>query len=184
MLRTLLVFIILNFYNPAFSSAKEKIISKIKLTNNLSFNFIQTIGDKSENGSCIIEYPKKIFCEYNNPRKKIIVSNGKSLVIKYRNSGGYYIYSLKKTPLILLLNKKFLISKINISEPRDIDNKYLNFTLFEDANKINLFFDKENFDLIGWQTEDLYQNLTITFISSVKINEKINDAIFILPTNN
>ena len=183
MFRTLLFFILLNFYNPAFSSAKEGIISKMKLTNNLSFNFVQTIGNKSENGVCIIGYPKKIFCEYNNSRKKIIVSNGKSLVIKNRNSGSYYIYPLKKTPLMLLLDKKFLISKINILEPRNIDNKYLNFTLVEDSNKINLFFDKKTFDLIGWQTEDVYQNLTITFISSIKINEKINDDIFILPKN-
>ena len=42
----------------------------MKLTNNLSFNFIQTINDKSEDGKCIIEYPKKIFCEYSNPSKK------------------------------------------------------------------------------------------------------------------
>ena len=54
----------------------------MQLTNNLSFNFIQTINNKNENGKCIIKYPKKIWCEYNNSNKKIIVSNGKSLVIK------------------------------------------------------------------------------------------------------
>ena len=54
----------------------------MQLTNNLSFNFIQTIDDKNENGKCIIKYPKKIWCEYDNSNKKIIVSNGKSLVIK------------------------------------------------------------------------------------------------------
>ena len=81
MLRFLIFFFILNFYNPVFSSTKERIISQMKLTNNLSFNFIQTINDKSENGKCIIKYPKKIWCKYNNFNKKIIVSNGKSLVI-------------------------------------------------------------------------------------------------------
>ena len=34
---------------------------------------------------------------------------------------------------------------------------------------------------MGWQTEDIYQNLTITFISSVKINQKIDSRVFILP---
>ena len=33
----------------------------MQLTNNLSFNFIQTIDNKTENGKCIIKYPKKIF---------------------------------------------------------------------------------------------------------------------------
>ena len=184
MFRVFVIFFILNFYNPVFSSVKEKIVSQIRLTNNLSFNFIQTINDKNENGRCIIEYPKKIWCEYNNSNKKIIVSNGKSLVIKNRNSGSYYIYPLRKTPLEFLLDKEYLVSKINILEPREIDGKYLSFKIFEINNEINLFFDKKSLSLVGWQTEDIYQNLAVTFITSVKINQKINDKIFILPKNN
>ena len=184
MFRVLIVFFILNFYNPVFSSTKEKIISQMQFTNNLSFEFIQTINNKNENGRCIIKYPGKIWCEYDNSNKKIIVSNGKSLVIKNRNSGSYYIYPLKKTPLVFLLDKQYLISKMNILEPREIDNRYLNFRIFEKKNEINIFFDKKNLSLIGWQTKDIYQNLTITFISSIKINQKINNKIFILPKNN
>ena len=30
---------------------------------------------------------------------------------------------------------------------------------------------KNNYDLIGWQTLDIYQNLSITYLSSVKKNE-------------
>jgi|TARA_B110000259_G_scaffold114550_1_gene130533 outer membrane lipoprotein-sorting protein len=183
MFRILIIFFLLNFCNSAFSSVKEKIIQKMQLTNNLSFNFIQTINNKSENGKCTIKYPKKIFCEYDNSNKKIIISDGKSLVIKNRNSGGYY-YPLKKTPLEFLLNKKYLISKISILEPREIDNKYLNFKITENDNEINLFFDKKNLNIIGWQTQDVYQNLSVTFISSVTINEKIDNRIFILPESN
>ena len=184
MYKILIIIFILNLYNPAFSSIKEKIISQMELTNSLSFNFIQTIDDKNENGKCVIKYPKKIWCAYDNFNKKIIVSNGKSLVIKIKNTGSYYRYPLNKTPLIFLLDKKYLISKINILEPREIDNKYLNFTFFENNNEINVFFDKMSLDLVGWQTEDIYQNLAITFISSVKINQKIDNKIFILPKNN
>ena len=64
MFRFIIILLILNFYYPAFSSTKEKIISQMRLTNILSFEFIQTIGKKNENGFCIIKYPKKIFCEY------------------------------------------------------------------------------------------------------------------------
>ena len=70
MLRIIIILLFFNFYLPANSSPKDKIISQMKLTNNLSFNFKQTINDKSEVGKCIIEYPKKIFCEYSNPNKK------------------------------------------------------------------------------------------------------------------
>ena len=183
MVRILIFFIILNFYSPSQSSIKNNIISKLEQTNNLSFNFIQTIDKKRENGNCIISYPKKIFCEYDNLNKKIIVSNGKSLVIKNRNSGTFYIYPLKKTALEFILNKNYLIKKILNLKFRDIDNKYLNFTIFENNNEINIFFDKKNFNIVGWQTEDIYQNLSITFISNVKINQKIDDKIFILPKN-
>ena len=184
MFRVLVVFFILNFYNPVFSSTKEKIISQMRDTNNLSFNFVQTINEKKESGKCIIKYPKKIWCKYDNSNKKNIVSNGKSLVIKTSNKGSYYRYPLSKTPLVFLLDKEYLISKMNIIEPREIDNKYLSFKIFENNNEINIFFDKKSLFLIGWQTEDIYQNLAITFISSVKINQKINNKIFILPINN
>tara|TARA_B100000767_G_C19575397_1_gene455052 strand:- start:209 stop:763 length:555 start_codon:yes stop_codon:yes gene_type:complete len=184
MSKILILFFILNFYSPVFSSAKEKIISQMRLTNNLSFDFIQSIGDKNENGKCIIKYPKKIWCEYDKTNKKTIVSNGKSLVIMTKNSGSYYRYPLNKTPLTFLLDKEYLVSKMSVLNPREIDNKYLNFEIFENNNKINIFFDKKSLSLIGWQTEDIYQNLVVTFISSVKINEKINNKIFILPKNN
>ena len=184
MLRIIIIFIALNLYNPALTSMREDIISKMQITNNLSFNFIQTVDDKSENGKCILEYPKKIYCEYDDANKKIIVSNGKSLVIKTSNKGSYYIYPLDKTPLEYLLDKEYLISKIQMLEPRNIDDKYLNFKIFENNNEINIFFDKKSLNLIGWQIEDIYQNLSVTFISSVKINQKINEKKFMLPQNN
>ena len=84
----------------------------------------------------------------------------------------------------MILDKNFLINKIKNLEPRNIDNKYLNFTLKENDSKINLFFDNKTLNLIGWQTEDIYQNLVITFISNVRINEKIDKNIFKLPKKN
>ena len=184
MFRGLVIFIILNFYTPALTSMKKDIISKMQITNNLSFNFIQTIDEKSENGMCILEYPKKIYCEYDGANKKIIVSNGRSLVIKTNNNNNYHFYSLDRTPLKYILDKEYLISKIKMLEPRNINDEYLNFKIFENNNEISIFFDKKSLNLIGWQTKDIYQNLNITFISSVKINQKIDKKKFILPENN
>tara|TARA_B100000780_G_scaffold227530_1_gene166841 strand:- start:736 stop:1275 length:540 start_codon:yes stop_codon:yes gene_type:complete len=179
-----MVILILNFYTAVLPSQKEKIISQLQLTNNLSFNFIQKINNKDESGKCIVEYPKKIYCLYSGKNKKIIVSNGRSLVIKNMNGKNYYFYPLKKTPLEYLLDKDYLISKVKTLKPREVDNKYINFKIFENDNEINLFFDNKNLNLIGWQTEDIYQNLAITFISSVRINQVIDKKKFILPENN
>lgn len=181
MFKILIVFFILNFNNLAFGTIKQKIISKLDQSSSLSFNFKQTINTKDEIGKCVIQYPKKIYCVYDNNNKKILVSDGKSLVIKNRNSGTYYRYPLKKTPLNFLLDKDYLIKKIMNSKFRDVKNKYISFKLFENGNEINIYFDKNNYNLIGWQTEDIYQNLVITFISSVKTNIKFEEKIFILP---
>ena len=105
----IIIFFYIFLIESSKAELKEKIILNLKKTNNLTFNFKQKINDKSEIGYCAIEYPKKIFCSYNNVNKKIMVSNGKSLVIKNRNINQYYVYPLKKTPLILILDKGYLI---------------------------------------------------------------------------
>ena len=170
--------------NPLFASVEDKIINNLIKTNNLTFNFKQTIGEKTEEGNCTIEYPKKIFCLYNNYNKKIMVSNGKSLAIKNQVSNQYYLYPLKKTPLDLILDKNFLINKIKNLESRVVNNKYINFTIINNNNKINIFFDRKTLNLIGWQTEDIYQNLVITYIYKIKYNQKIDKNLFKLPEMN
>ena len=177
-------FFLLNFIEPLYASVKDEIINNLIKINNLSFNFKQTIDEKTEEGNCIIEYPKKIFCSYNNLKRKIMVSNGKSLVIKNQINNQYYRYSLKKTPLELILDKDFLINQINNLESRDVDGKYINFSIINNNNEINIFFDKKTLNLIGWQTEDIYQNLVITYIYEIKYNQKIKKNIFKLPNMN
>ena len=98
-----ILFLILSI-SEASASLKNKIIQNLKSTNNLTFNFIQSVGEKKEQGKCVIKYPKKILCKYDNFNKKTIVSNGKSLVIKNNN---YYIYPLEKTALSLLQDKEY-----------------------------------------------------------------------------
>ena len=177
-------FFLLNFIEPLYASIKDEIINNLIKINNLSFNFKQTIDEKTEEGNCIIEYPKKIFCSYNNLKRKIMVSNGKSLVIKNQINNQYYRYSLKKTPLELILDKDFLINQIKNLESRDVDGKYINFSIINNNNEINIFFDKKTLNLIGWQTEDIYQNLVITYIYEIKYNQKIKKNIFKLPNMN
>ena len=183
MVKYFVLIFIFFFQSQAQSSIKEKIITNLIDTKNLSFNFKQNINDKIENGRCIIKYPKKIYCEYNNSEKKIIVSDGKSLLIKNKEAETFYKYPLSQTLLGFILDKDYLIKKISKLEEKNIDNKYINFKIFEENNEINIFFDYQTFNLIGWQTEDIYQNLIITFISSIKINQKIKDNLFEHPQN-
>ncbi len=168
----------------SFSNAeiKDKIIDNLKNTNNLDFKFEQNVNGKIENGSCTIEYPKKIFCEYARSNNKVLVSNGKSLVIKTRTS--YYRYPLEKTALNLILDKNFLIKKIYDLKERIVDNNLVNFTIIERDNEINIFFDKQTYDLVGWQNTDIYQNFNITFLSSIRKNRVLSKNLFKTPIQN
>ena len=177
-----LILIFVFFAYKAQASIKNNIITKLQNIKNISFDFEQNINGKIETGKCSIKYPKKIFCEYNLGNKKTLVSDGKSLVIKTLSS--YYLYPLKNTPLDTILNKDFLISKINNLEERIIDDKFINYNFFENENEINLFFDRKTFNLIGWQTVDIYQNLSITYLSAIIKNQKLNKNLFILPERN
>ena len=111
-----------------------------------------------------------------------MVSNGKSLVIKTKTS--FYIYPLERTPLNLILDKNYLLEKINSLEEKIVENKFVRFTFVENDNEINIFFNKKNYNLIGWQTLDIYQNLSITYLYSVLKNQDLDNNLFILPKQN
>ena len=180
MKKYLLLFFFVIFITNTSANNKDKIIENLKNTKNLNFKFEQNINGKIENGICTIEYPKKLYCDYF--KNKIMVSNGKSLVIKTKS--GYYRYPLEKTPLNLILDKNFLINKIYSLNEKIIDNTYIHYKILEKDNEINIFFDTNTFDLIGWQTKDVYQNLNITFFSSIKKNRIIAKDLFKLPLRN
>ena len=177
------IFLFLLFFtNKVSASIKENIIRNLENTQSLSFNFEQNINGKIENGNCKLEYPKKIFCKYNLNNNKKLVSNGRSLVIKTTNS--YYIYPIERTPLNLILDKEFLLNKIINLEERVINDKFINYKFFEDNYEINIFFDFDTYNLIGWQTVDIYQNLSITFLTSIKKNQNLKNNLFSLPKQN
>ena len=178
------IYILLLIFLTSKTSAniKENIILNLKNIKNINFNFEQNINGKIENGNCTIQYPKKMFCKYNLGNQKVLVSDGKLLIIK--TTASYYKYSLEKTPLNYLLDKEFLIKKINESNARIVQKKFVNFKFTENENEINIFFDIKNFSLLGWQTLDIYQNLSITYLSSISVNKNLKRNLFNLPDRN
>jgi len=181
MFKYFLILIFFTLISNTQATNKEKIIENLQNTVSLNFKFEQNINGKVENGDCTIQYPKKIYCKYRK-KNKILVSNGKSLVIKTKV--GFYRYPLNKTPLNLILDKNFLIKKIFNLKENILDKTYINFEIVENDNEINIFFDNKTFNLIGWQTKDIYQNINITYLSSIKINQQVDKNLFKLPTQN
>ena len=56
--------------------------------------------------------------------------------------------------------------------------------LEEKDYEISIFFDKQNYNLVGWQNVDMYQNFNITFISGIRKNRLISKNLFKIPTRN
>ena len=181
MLRIVFLICLISLSSEVSANNKDQIINKLKDTLNLNFDFEQNINGKIEFGGCTIQYPKKMFCAYNK-KNKVIVSNGKSLVIKSTSS--YYRYPLDKTPLNFILDKNFLLKKISELNEENINNSLIKFKIKEDNQSIEIFFDINDYNLIGWQTKDVYQNTAVTLLYSVKSNQIVDEKIFKTPLQN
>jgi outer membrane lipoprotein-sorting protein len=76
------------------------------------------------------------------------------------------------------------LKKIENIKERNVGEDFINYRFIENESEINLFFDKKTFNLIGWQTVDVYQNVIITYLSSIKRNQKLKKNLFLLPKQN
>ena len=174
-----IIFILIFFYPlNIFASSKQLIKKKLEETDNISFKFTQKIGKKTEQGECIIAYPKKIFCKYDDIYNKVLVSNGKSLVINSKKITNYLRYNLKDTPLNLILDKRFLLDKLdNIEIIRENDETF-SFEIIHNNNLLNIFFDKASYDIKGWTTTDVYLNTVETKLLDIETNKIIDKKLF------
>ena len=174
-----IIFILIFFYPLDISaSSKQLIKNRLQEIDNISFKFTQKIGNKIEKGECIILYPKKILCKYDDIYNKILVSNGRSLVINSKKISNYLRYNLKDTPLNLILDKKFLIEKLDQAEIIQQNDETFSFEIIHNDNLLNIFFDKNNYEIKGWTTTDIYQNKVETKLFNIKLNIMIDEKTF------
>ena len=174
-------FFYLIFVNFSQANFQEKLINKYKTINTLSFDFTQKIGEKVEFGNCYIKYPLLMKCEYPK-KKKSIIANGKRFVIIKKKYKKIYHYSLKKTPLIYLLKKEIILNLIENSEPLNVDSNIIKYELIgNNSNKINIFFDKNTLELLGWKTIDIYSNEVSFLFRNIETNILIKNEFFKIP---
>ena len=170
------ILIILNF--NANASIKNEIQKKLKSTYSVDFEFEQKINNKIEKGNCKVSYPKKIYCLYNDRFEKVMVSNGKSLIINSKKIINYYNYKLKDTPLNLILDKEFLTKKLDEIENINENSETYFFKVEFNNNLLTIFFDKNNYNIKGWTTIDVFNNKVETILFNVKTNLMLDNNIF------
>ena len=176
-MRFVLIFILFFFTtSKAYSDLAKQIINNLENSENYSFKFMQQVNDKIETGDCVLVFDKKINCKYDN-LGKILISDGKNIIIKSNNSDIPNFYKLENTSFYKLLDKRYLINELKISNIKNQDGKIflkINYQNFD----IKVFFDREKLYLKGWQTTDIYNNSVFTEIKILSVNEIIDENLF------
>jgi outer membrane lipoprotein-sorting protein len=162
--------VLLFFCNQLNASEREKIIENLKKINSLQFNFTQLSSDRQENGNCILVYPKKMRCIYDEQKKEIIV-NDDYLYLINKEENKNYNYSIKDTPLGVMLDKESLIEKLLNIEKFNIGNNFIVATVdISSAESVDIYFEPKNFTILGWRIKN-YDKSTLEFMmKNIKIN--------------
>ena len=99
-------------------------------------------------------------------------------MINSKKINNYLRYQLKDTPLDLILDKKFLLDKLdNVEIIRENDETF-SFEIIHNNNLLNIFFDKISYEIKGWTTIDIYQNRVETKLTDTKTNMMIDQKVF------
>tara|TARA_B100001248_G_scaffold78715_1_gene56902 strand:+ start:1331 stop:1882 length:552 start_codon:yes stop_codon:yes gene_type:complete len=178
----LFLLIILFSITNTYADVTNKIINNLEKTTNYSFKFIQEINNKKESGNCVLVFDRKLNCRYDNSGK-ILISDGKNLIIKNKNSDFPNYYKLKNTSFYKLLDKNYLINRLKSG---DVKNKKEKMFIELDYQNIDIkvFFDNKKLFLKGWETTDIYSNSVLTEISIIEINKNVSEDIFDLKNFN
>ena len=177
----LLIFLIFSPFN-LYANEKLKIISKLESLNSLEFTFNQFINDKIEKGSCLLEFPGKLKCNYFDDKKKELTINNKKLAITQKKYNKTYYYPISKSPFLNILYKDKLLEIVKSGKIK-ISNQVIKL-IYVNENKITVFFDKKNQDLKGWQIVDQYNNDINFSLKIISRNDKYAKEIFVLPKTN
>ena len=76
-----LILVLLLISTSLSANEKDQIISKLNNLNSLEFTFEQLVNENIEKGSCLLQFPGKLKCNYFDDKKKELVINNKRLAI-------------------------------------------------------------------------------------------------------
>ena len=178
--RAVIFFCLYLIFTNSIAANKSKIINKLNSIDNIQFNFTQKTNEEVEKGKCILAFPRKLKCIYEDKNKKELIVNKKMMAITQKRYGKTLFYPLSKSNFINILSKNELIKIIN--ENNISTDDYLNiFLINKDNSKTLIRFNRNDFLLAGWVSSDQYNNEIIFEIEITSTNQMVDDKIFTLP---
>ena len=164
------------------ANEKDQIVAQLNNLNSLKFTFDQIINDKTEKGSCLLEFPGKLKCDYFDDKKKELIINKKRLAITQKRYNKTYYYPISKSPFLNILYKDKLLEIVK-SGKLELSDRIIKLVYLDD-NEITVFFDKKTLDLKGWQIIDQYNNNINFSLNIVSKNDVFKKGTFKIPEIN
>ena len=179
------VFLTLLFISFSFNlsaSEKDQILTQLKNLNSLEFTFNQLVNEKLEKGSCLLEFPGKLKCEYFDNKQKELVINNKRLAITQKKYNKTYHYPISKSPFLNILYKDKLLEIVKSGKLGS--TKQLIKLIYLSENEITIFFDKQTLNLKGWKIIDQYNNKINFSLNIISKNDVYKKGTFKIPDIN
>ena len=158
------------------ANEKNQIVAQLNSLNSLEFTFDQIINDKTEKGSCLLEFPGKLKCDYFDDKKKELIINKKRLAITQKRYNKTYYYPISKSPFLNILYKDKLLEIVK-SGKLELSDQIIKL-IYLNENEITVFFDKKTLDLKGWQIIDQYNNNINFSLNIVAKNDVFKKGTF------
>ena len=179
------VFLALLFISFSFNlsaSEKDQILTQLKNLNSLEFAFDQLVNEKLEKGSCLLEFPGKLKCEYFDNKQKELVINNKRLAITQKKYNKTYRYPISKSPFLNILYKDKLLEIVRSGKLGSTEQ--LIKLIYLSENEITIFFDKQTLNLKGWKIVDQYNNKINFSLNIISKNDVYKKGTFKIPDIN
>ncbi len=164
------------------ASEKNQIMNQLNKLNSIEFTFNQLINEKNEKGTCLLEFPGKLKCNYFDDKKKELIINNKRLAITQKRYNKTYHYPISKSPFINILYKDKLFEIIK-SGKLEKTNKFIKLIYYGDS-EITVLFNRKNLDLKGWQITDQYNNDINFSLNIIAKNDVYKKGTFKVPEFN
>ena len=164
------------------ANEKNQIVAQLNSLNSLEFTFDQIINDKTEKGSCLLEFPGKLKCDYFDDKKKELIINKKKLAITQKRYNKTYYYPISKSPFLNILYKDKLLEIVK-SGKLELSDHMIKLIYLKD-NEITVFFDKKTLDLKGWKIVDQYNNNINFSLNIIAKNDVFKKETFEIPEMN
>ena len=178
-------FLILLFTSFSFNlsaNEKDQIVNQLINLNSLEFTFNQFVNEKLETGSCLLEFPGKLKCEYFDNKQKELIINNKRLAITQKKYNKTYHYPISKSPFLNILYKDKLLEIVKSGKLELTEQVIKLIYLSED--KIIVLFDRKTLDLKGWKIIDQYNNNINFSLNIISKNDAYKKDTFKIPKIN